>query len=207
MNINKLKSYINKNSKFVFKILVILGIIFMAIVINVRQNSSNEIDLSKTSGDTTQSTESTTKTSEYYVDISGAVKDPGVYKVKKKTRLVELIDKAGGLTEKADLDAINQAAFVEDGAKIIIPEKGSASTSAPTSDNGGSSSGITSTGKVNINQASQDELKTLPGVGDAIAQRIIEYRNGNRFGSIEDIKNVKGIGDATFENLKDLITV
>ena len=205
MNINKFKQYINKNSKFVFKILVILGIIIVSAVVNFRQNHSDEIDLNKVDAGSETTAQETADSEKYYVDISGEVKNPGVYQVKKKTRLVDLIEKAGGLTPKADLDAINQAAFVEDGSKVIIPSKNS--TSEGSAETGETSSGITTSGKVNINHASQDELMTLPGVGAVIAQRIIEYRSGSRFGSIEDIKNVKGIGDATYEKLKDLIAV
>lgn len=205
MNINKFKRYINKNSKLIFKILVILGIIIVSAVVNFRQNHSDEIDLNKVDSGSETTSQQTANSEKYYVDISGEVKNPGVYHVKKGTRLVDLIEKAGGLTQKANLDAINQASFVEDGSKIIIPSKdGSSESSGET---GETSSGITATGKVNINQASQDELMTLPGVGAVIAQRIIEYRSANRFGSIEDIKNVKGIGDATYEKLKDLIAV
>lgn len=205
MNINKFKRYINKNSKLIFKILVILGIIIVSAVVNFRQNHSDEIDLNKVDSGSETTSQQTANSEKYYVDISGEVKNPGVYQVKKRTRLVDLIEKAGGLTQKANLDAINQASFVEDGSKIIIPSKdGSSESSGET---GETSSGITATGKVNINQASQDELMTLPGVGAVIAQRIIEYRSANRFGSIEDIKNVKGIGDATYEKLKDLIAV
>ncbi len=205
MNINKFKRYINKNSKLIFKILVILGIIIVSAVVNFRQNHSDEIDLNKVDSGSETTSQQTANSEKYYVDISGEVKNPGVYQVKKGTRLVDLIEKAGGLTQKANLDAINQASFVEDGSKIIIPSKdGSSESSGET---GETSSGITATGKVNINQASQDELMTLPGVGAVIAQRIIEYRSANRFGSIEDIKNVKGIGDATYEKLKDLIAV
>ena len=205
MNINKFKQYINKNSKLIFKILVILGIIIVSAVVNFRQNHSDEIDLNKVDSGSETTAQQTANSEKYYVDISGEVKNPGVYQVKKGTRLVDLIEKAGGLTQKANLDAINQASFVEDGSKIIIPSKdGSSESSGET---GETSSGITATGKVNINQASQDELMTLPGVGAVIAQRIIEYRSANRFESIEDIKNVKGIGDATYEKLKDLIAV
>lgn len=205
MNINNFKRYINKNSKLIFKILVILGIIIVSAVVNFRQNHSDEIDLNKVDSGSETTSQQTANSEKYYVDISGEVKNPGVYQVKKGTRLVDLIEKAGGLTQKANLDAINQASFVEDGSKIIIPSKdGSSESSGET---GETSSGITATGKVNINQASQDELMTLPGVGAVIAQRIIEYRSANRFGSIEDIKNVKGIGDATYEKLKDLIAV
>lgn len=105
-----------ENSKIVFKFLLILIIVILTVVVSVRQNASNEIDLGAAKETDKVSAEETSE-KEYYVDISGEVKKPGVYKVKKKTRLVFLIDKAGGLTGKADLDAINQASYVEDGVK------------------------------------------------------------------------------------------
>ncbi len=207
MRFSFIKEYIRTNSKFVSKILLIFGIILLSAFVGIRQSSSNEIDLSDsaTSNESVESEESANQS--YYVDISGAVNNPGVYKVSKDTRLVNLIDKAGGLKENADLDAINQAAYVEDGSKIIIPEVGSSSNS--NAEVASTSEGTTTStnGKININQASVDELTSLPGVGAVIAQRIIDYRASSRFASIEDIKNVKGIGDATFEKMKDQITV
>lgn len=194
------------NSKIVFKFLLILIIVILTVVVSVRQNASNEIDLGAAKETDKVSAEETSE-KEYYVDISGEVKKPGVYKVKKKTRLVFLIDKAGGLTGKADLDAINQASYVEDGAKIIIPKKGENKNSNEAGADASETSVGNTSGKININQASAEELTSIPGVGTVIAQRIVEYRNGARFNSIEDIKNVKGIGDATFEKMKGSITV
>ncbi|MBQ6622462.1 MAG: helix-hairpin-helix domain-containing protein [Mogibacterium sp.] len=137
-----------------------------------------------------------------YVDISGAVNVPGVYQVTSETRLYELIEKAGGLKETADIDQINQASFVEDGMKIIIPEIGQ------TVPEDAGAAGVTrGAGKVNINTADKAVLMTLPGIGEAYAERIIEYRSSEPFKKIEDLKNISGIGEATFNKLKDLITV
>ncbi len=202
MKFNSIKEYMKNNSKNVSKFLLILGIILVSAFVGIQQNASNEIDLSESSTSNTNEELEQSTAKSYYVDISGAVNNPGVYKVNKDTRLVNLIDKAGGLKENADIDAINQAAYVEDGSKIIIPELGS--TESETTEATSSSS---SNGKVNINQASLDELTSLPGIGAVIAQHIIDYRSISRFDSIEDIKNVKGIGDATYEKLKDQITV
>ena len=206
--ISFIRKIYEENSKIVFKFLLILIIVILTVVVSIRQNASNEIDLGAAKETDKVSAEETSESEkEFYVDISGEVKKPGVYKVKKKTRLVFLIDKAGGLTGKADLDAINQASYVEDGAKIIIPKKGENKNSDEAgADASETSVGYTS-GKININQASAEELTSIPGVGTVIAQRIVEYRNGARFNSIEDIKNVKGIGDATFEKMKGSITV
>lgn len=207
MNTNRIKEIYRKNTKLVFKIALVLGIVILTIIVAIKQNNANEISL-----DTAEETKSKTEeqVAEYYVDISGAVKNPGVYKVKSKTRLVFLIDKAGGLTKNADLDAINQASYVEDGAKIIIPKKGENGGTGGTTgmdSEGSENDGVSAQGKININQASASELTAIPGVGTVIAQRIVEYRNGARFKSIEDIKNVKGIGEATFEKMKSHITV
>ena len=204
--ISFIRKIYEENSKIVFKFLLILIIVILTVVVSVRQNASNEIDLGAAKETDKVSAEETSE-KEYYVDISGEVNKPGVYKVKKKTRLVFLIDKAGGLTGKADLDAINQASYVEDGAKIIIPKKGENKNSNEAGADASETSVGNTSGKININQASAEELTSIPGVGTVIAQRIVEYRNGARFNSIEDIKNVKGIGDATFEKMKGSITV
>ena len=130
-----------------------------------------------------------------FVDIGGAVENPGVYEVAKDTRLFEVIEMAGGLTEDADADRVNRASFVEDGQKIIIPEKGSDIAGDPGS------------GLININTATADELKTLSGIGDVTAEKIIEYRSSKSFKSKEDIMSVDGIGSKTYEKIKDRITV
>jgi competence protein ComEA len=144
------------------------------------------------------------------VDIGGQVINPGVYQVDQGTRLYELIDMAGGLTENADTDSINRASFVEDGEKILIPAKvsstGASAETASSSGEGTASAGISNGGLVNINLANKEELKTLNGIGDVTAEKIIEYRKSNRFKKKEDIKSVKGIGDAIYEKIKDNIT-
>lgn len=134
-----------------------------------------------------------------YVDISGCINEPGVYKVSEGTRLFELIEKAGGLAENADVRNLNRAEEVYDGQKVIIysVEEGDRTEE-----------GEEETDKVNINRADSSKLQTIPGVGPATAQKIIEYRENNgRFNSIEEIKNVSGIGEKTFENMKEYITV
>ena len=108
-----------------------------------------------------------------------------------------IFSKAGGLSDDADTSSLNQAKFVEDGEKITIPESNDDMTYSDGSDSK----------LININTADKSRLTELSGVGDAIADRIIEYRNKTRFSSIEDIKNVRGIGDATFEKIKNQITV
>ena len=134
-----------------------------------------------------------------YADISGCVNNPGVYELKEGTRVFQLIEEAGGLTEDADIEDINRAEEVIDGQKIVIYSKTSSEMHTETE---------TSSGKININRADNSELQEIPGVGPATAQKIIEYRELNgKFKSIEDIKNVSGIGEKTFESMKEYITV
>ena len=169
------------------------------------------------------------------VHVTGEVKNPGVVRVKEGSRIEDIIEAAGGLTENADITDVNLAFVVEDGMKIRIPsnddedskknnsgeevdekEKNqieSKNNEYITQDSGKgvivfSESNGSSSSIVNINTASQTELEELPGIGPSISSRIIEYRNqkGN-FKKIEDIKNVTGIGDSKFEKIKDLIKV
>lgn len=155
---------------------------------------------------------------EIYVYVCGAVNEPGVYKLASGARLYEALEKAGGLAEDAYGTWLNQAEALTDGQKIEVPTKkeaaklakASAQTGGDGSGTGGSGEGgsADSSGKVNLNTATREELMTLSGIGESKANAIIEYReqNGN-FKSIEDIKNVSGIGDATFRNLESSITV
>lgn len=140
-----------------------------------------------------------------YVDIDGAVNNPGVFMVEQGTRLYVLIDAAGGLKSNADTKYLNRADVVLDKQKIYIPEIDEFYESpiieeptikSPETDQ-----------KVNINRASQKELESLPGIGEVLALRIIDYRNGKRFETIEEIMNVSGIASGKFADMKELITV
>lgn len=146
------------------------------------------------------------------VYISGEVKNSGVYDIKDGDRLDDLVKRAGGFTEKADINAINLALRLEDQMKIYIPNIDE--NQNINADNTNLAMGeVTSTNpkssgqKININLASKDELMTLPNIGEKRAQAILDYRQENKFTKIEDIKNVSGIGDKYFEAMKDLITV
>lgn len=144
------------------------------------------------------------------VDLKGEIKNPGVYQSNQKERVIDVIERAGGLTDKADERQVNFAAHVQDEMVIYIPEKGAinnlpvetANPTASASDNG------TSNGKININNADEIKLQNLPGIGPSKAAMIVEYRKENGpFKGVEDLKKISGIGDKTFEKLKDSITV
>ncbi|WP_252226973.1 helix-hairpin-helix domain-containing protein [Caldicoprobacter algeriensis] len=140
------------------------------------------------------------------VYIVGAVRYPGVIEVEEGSRLIDVLELAGGATEEADLERVNLALRVQDEGMYKIPKIGEElSEQNPTVSGTTSEQGQQ---KVNINTADEATLDTLPGIGPSKAKRIIEYREQNGpFKSIEEIKNVSGIGDKTFEQLKDLITV
>lgn len=169
------------------------------IVVSEGDDVSSEIVSEDTRGQTVTGTE-------MYVDISGAVVNPGVYEVSSSTRLFQVIEMAGGLADNADVDSLNRAEIVYDGQKIIV---GTASNSEIGTEafSEGSQSGITN-GKVNLNLADSATLQTIPGIGPSKAERIIDYRTTHgRFKKAEDIMNITGIGEKTFESIRDYITV
>lgn len=142
------------------------------------------------------------------VDVKGAVKKPGIYTLSPSSRLYQAIEMAGGFSDQADQNLVNGAKLLQDGEAIYIPVKGEIpGTGVGITGSGGTQTGGEK-GKVNINQANGEELQTLPGIGPSKADAIIKYRQENGvFKNIEEIKNVSGIGDKTFEKIKPQITV
>ena len=137
------------------------------------------------------------------VYVSGAVMHADVYELPSGSIVRDAVAAAGGATEDADLNQINMAKTLRDGEQVYVPRMGEALVPAPTGQAGAAASGL-----ININTATQAELETLPGIGPALAARIIAYREANGpFPNIEAIQNVPGIGPSTFEEIKDLITV
>lgn len=165
------------------------------------------------------------------VHISGEVICPGVITLEEGERIIDAINMADGVTEEADLSKVNLAYVLEDGQKIYIPnvnedeekeiienmEAGIVISGSGTSSESSSSNGNTSNGKqrgnnsnlkININTANVQELQKLSGIGEAIALRIVEYRKENgKFNSIEDLKNVSGIGESKFNKIKNNVFV
>lgn len=120
------------------------------------------------------------------VEIKGAIQNPGVYTLKRNSSISSLIQMSGGLLENSDTSRISFNYILNDKDVVVIPEKQKVKL-------------------ISINSATLEELQTLPGIGPAIAQRIMEYRKSNTFQSLEQIQNVKGIGPAMFNKIKDKI--
>lgn len=145
------------------------------------------------------------------VDISGAVIKPSVVELPEGSRVYEAIEKAGGLSKDADTTILNQAEMLTDGQKVYIPTqqeineiagKGNSAMILPSTMN------TKHPELININTASTEMLQQLSGIGPATADKIISYRNENgKFNQIEDIKNVSGIGEKTYDKFKNKITI
>lgn len=199
----------------------ILGLLFIYILKNLDEADNNdEIIINNEINIIMQEQESEKigiidKKEKVVVHIIGEVNDPGVITLEEGSRIIDAINSAGGKTEEADLSKINLAYIVEDGTQIYIPRINenlndvelisSEAGKQVVLDNSISEKSL---GKVNINTANKEKLETLPGVGETTAQKIIEYRDINgKFKSIEEIKNVNGIGESKYNSLKDKIFV
>lgn len=143
------------------------------------------------------------------IDIDGAVKNPGVYEFFEGDRIDDAIIKSGGLLENANTKNINRARLLVDEEKIYIQEKGEENFDIEMIDAPIYNTGETSekNDKININTASKELLMSLDGIGEVYSQKIIDYRNKMKFSTIEDIKQIKGIGEKTYEKIKEKITV
>lgn len=147
------------------------------------------------------------------VHITGQINREGVYEIKDGDRLEDLINKAGGLSPDADSKSLNLAMKLEDQMKIYIPSKDESKDEILDQEDASTDQIISNAdlssqeGKININEASKEELMTLPNIGEKRAQAIIDYRESKKFETIEEIKNVTGIGDKFYQAMQDLITV
>lgn len=195
----KLRSFIDENRDMLIKVAAAAVLVTAAFFVFV---AGGEEEDKRAAVEKPVVTEEETTAAVILVDIGGEVNNPMVAQLKEGSRVDDAIMAAGGVTENADLTQINRAAFVEDGEKILIPSREGEGLYGEPGDE------MTVTGyhdeRININTAGSEELQLLDGIGPVTAQKIIEYREENgRFRSIEDIKEVSGIGDKTFEKFKD----
>lgn len=203
-------------------IIIAVALVFIGIIIFIY--NSNKIDTSEINEEMLIANNETnnikdTKVEEknmIIVHITGAVKNPGIVKLEEGSRIEDAINKAGGLNEDADITNVNLAYILEDGIKIKIPSSLDV-TEVQNENILNSDSGENiveefensdENSLLNINKATKQDLQNLPGIGVSLASKIIEYREENgKFANIEDIKNVNGIGESKYENIKEHICV
>ena len=192
----------------------IIGIVIGLIWLNLRPKRpimQEESSISSSRLAEPISSQQSSQPDKIYVDLKGAVKHPGVYALDQGSRVFDLLEMAGGLTEDAAERALNQAQLLVDQQSLYVPtmEEWEAESQGPQANLVGSQDPLVSSpnsGKVNINQADLAQLETLPGIGAKKAQAIIDYRTANgSFHSLEDLGKVKGIGPKMLEKLKDLV--
>lgn len=175
---------------------LIIAIIVFAIIAYYWVNKQEDVPMTLVS--TAQTETTITETKEVVVHITGRVKKPGVYTLTNDARLLDVVEAAGGLYPDADESQINLSQKITDEQRIHISAKGEVAESLPVQ---------AEDGRIDINHATKEELETLPGIGPALAERIIAHREQQLFVTIEDITNVSGIGEKLFEGMKELIVV
>ena len=150
----------------------------------------------------------TTVSTVIYVDVKGEVHHPGVYQMKAENRMKDLIEAAGGFTPLADDQKLNLAQLLEDQMVIIVPQKGEEVNSELAQSPASQKKEVGKEGKVNINTATVEELKTLKGIGEKKAEAIIEYRKKNgSFKNKEELMKVRGIGKKLYESFQERVIV
>lgn len=196
--IKKLKNYI----------LIIVAVIFAGLVYlcmpdkETEEVTTNAATIAEVKADTEQVNES----KYVYIDIKGAVRSPGVYKLPLDARVQDVVKTAGGLTEEAESSKLNLAEKLKDEMSIYVYKKGEQVSETSTSRS--EQAGEKTEEKININTASTSNLQTVPGIGESKATAIIEYREKEGlFQTIEDLQNVTGIGEKTIEKLKEYLDV
>lgn len=211
--------FLDKKQKIIFIIIGALMLLFIGyyIIKKTEHYTYNELEISEdneiqNSNDKEKKIEDE---KEIIVHITGEVANEGIIKIEEDSRIADVIEKAGGETEEADLSKVNLAYSVQDGQKINIPNKNERTEEISDEEYITETAGKNiiendkkTMDKVNINTATQTEMETLSGIGPSTALKIINYRNENgKFETIEDLKNVPGIGEAKFENIKENIYV
>ena len=185
-------------------IIIIIGILIIKIIDNNYQKDN--VDEIKITNIVEESDDKSDEKIKVYV--TGEVKNQGVIELDEGSRIVDAIEKAGGQTAQANLKNVNLAYSLEAGQKIYIPNINEPSDESSITDNDGVVDSEEKESVVNINKASESELQQLKGIGQALASSIVQYREENgKFKAVEDIKNVPGIGENKFENIKENIKV
>ena len=141
------------------------------------------------------------------VQVAGEVNRPGVYSVQSGARVEQAVERAGGLTQHADPAGVNLVARVQDGQQVIVPRKGAAPATAAGSGASGAAAPGAAAGPISLSSASAAQLESLDGVGPTLAQRIVQYRQVHGgFRSLDELRQVQGIGEKRFDALRKAIS-
>jgi competence protein ComEA len=152
--------------------------------------------------------DATTPQGPVFVHVAGWVRRPGVYELQAGARVVDALERAGGPKRNADLTSINLAAPLADGQQILIAKEGEGPGRGPSGVGYGPAGGEAAGELINVNTATLDQLETLPGIGPALGQRIIDYREQHGpFTSVDELVNVSGIGEKRLEDMRPKVTV
>lgn len=197
------------------KIIVSILIIFMCLTIGcyfIKKTEKHDYSEFETITEEKEPEDEVIEEDKIIVHITGEVESEGIIELEKGARISDAINKAGGITEEADIADVNLAYSLKDGQKINIPNINEEKNEEIIKDEAGEDIIIEENNKkeekVNINTANQTELETLSGIGPSTALKIINYKKEHgKFKNIEDIKNVPGIGESKFENIKEYICV
>jgi competence protein ComEA len=149
----------------------------------------------------------TPATTAVVVDVVGAVRRPGLYRLEQGARIADAVARAGGATGRADLALVNLAAPLADGEQVVVPKRGADAPGAPTAATGSSGAGAAPAGgPVHLSTATLEQLDSLPGIGPVTAQKILDYRQKHgAFTSVDELDAVPGIGPARLDQLEDLV--
>ena len=193
----------SKKQKIIIGVILAIVSSILITYVYARKTPEEQTEKISTYEEDENAEETEEKPKEIVVHIAGAIKTEGIILLNEGARVNEAIEKAGGVTEQADMDQVNLAEELEDGEKIYIPKK-EENQEITTLETKQTEQSKTQT---NSNKATQTELETLPGIGASTASKIIAYREENgKFKAPENIKEVSGIGEAKFNSIKDLIT-
>ena len=206
---------LNKKQKIIVVVLIIIMCIVIGYYIISKTEKYDYSDIEKISNiiEEDQEVDDNIIENKIVIHITGEVEEEGVIELEKGARISDAIEEAGGTTEEADLSNVNLAYSLSDGQKVKIPNINEKDeeiivVEEKAGDNIIIEGNKSKEEKININKAAQTEIETLPGIGPSTALKIINYRNEHgKFKNIEAIKNVSGIGDSKFENIKEYICV
>ena len=206
---------LNKKQKIIVVVLIIIMCIVIGYYIISKTEKYDYSDIEKISNiiEEDQEVDDNIIENKIVIHITGEVEEEGVIELEKGARISDAIEEAGGTTEEADLSNVNLAYSLSDGQKVKIPNINEKDeeiivVEEKVGDNIIIEGNKSKEEKININKAAQTEIETLPGIGPSTALKIINYRNEHgKFKNIGDIKNVSGIGDSKFENIKEYICV